>query len=154
MNPKQVAKVLGMSYASVLAYLRAGVFPGAKKTRGTRWDIPDEDIRAFKKGNLSASGAHAESAIERRFVAWVENDLKLRTTKGKDPKRIGFNDRIVWGRFGKILLIEFKTEVGERSKHQQVWHRWLKRNGYDCITVKSLMDAKVEVMRRYENREL
>jgi hypothetical protein len=151
MNPKDAAKVLGMSYGSLINYLKAGVFPGAVKTRGTRWDIPDADLRAFKRGTLKAAGSYVESAIERRTVEFCES-LNLRCIKGQDQRRKGFPDRFILGREGQVLFIEFKTEA--LSQHQKSWHAWLLRHFFDVLVIRNLAQAKKEIMQRVESGKL
>jgi len=57
LSPKQAAKALGIEISLLRKYLRANVFPGAYKERGTRWVIPQDDVIAFRDGKLKVGGA-------------------------------------------------------------------------------------------------
>ena len=54
----KAAKISGISPQLLRIYCRAGVFPGARKFRGTRWLIPREDLDDLVSGEVDVSGIH------------------------------------------------------------------------------------------------
>jgi excisionase family DNA binding protein len=52
----EAAQRLGLTYAQLRSYVRAGVFPTATKIRGTRWYIHLNDLNKFVTGEISIEG--------------------------------------------------------------------------------------------------
>ena len=149
-SPREAAQILCVSYAAILQYLSKGVFPGARKVRGTRWEIPDAAVEAFKKGRLSCAGSYREHGHERRLREWCEA-CGLRCVKFSDPARRGAPDRIVLGlrRTGGALFVETKTPIGKLSPHQKRYHRELRALGFTVITATTFAAARLAVADYY-----
>jgi predicted site-specific integrase-resolvase len=55
-TPTEAAERLFVDPSMIRIYCRKGVFPRAKKLRGTRWIIPIDDIEAVLDGTVSTEG--------------------------------------------------------------------------------------------------
>ena len=49
----EAARVLGVTPTLIRIYIRRGIFPGAVKVRGTRWQIPVAQVDLFDGADVS-----------------------------------------------------------------------------------------------------
>jgi predicted DNA-binding transcriptional regulator AlpA len=52
------ADEMGLSYRLAYSYVQKGVFPSAKKIRGTRWYLHRRDINAWLTGQITSEGIY------------------------------------------------------------------------------------------------
>jgi hypothetical protein len=58
---KEAAKLMGIGYSTIHAYVLRDKLPGAIQWKGTRWYIHKRTIEAFNNGKINVRGAFRKS---------------------------------------------------------------------------------------------
>lgn len=85
-----------------------------------------------------------ESALERTFRRLVRVVLRGRVEK-LAPTTKGMPDRLVLLPGGRIFLVELKTDTGDTSPAQRVWHSRAADLGTQVYVLRGLADVQAWV---------